>query len=144
MTKKITHGKNGRARLLPGLKEALGKNVHLSKTMMAEVAGQSGLSLNEVYSVTSFYAYLPVKPAGQNIIRVCEALPCDLKDAGAVINYIKESLGIKPGETTADGKFSLEMVGCIGACDEAPAMMINDKLYGTLTKDKIAAILKTY
>jgi NADH:ubiquinone oxidoreductase subunit E len=144
MTKEMNPAKNARAGLLPRLKEAAGENVHLSKTVMTEVAGKDGLPLNEVYAVSSFYAYLPVKPAGKNIIRVCEALPCDLKDASAVVGCVKELLGIKPGETTADGKFSLETAGCIGACDEAPAMMINDKLYGNLTKDKIAAILKTY
>lgn len=144
MTAETTPAKNARSKLLPGLKEAAGKNAHLSKTVMTEVAGRDGLPLNEVYAVSSFYAYLPVRPAGKNIIRVCEALPCDLKDASAVLGYVKELLGIKPGETTADGKFSLEVAGCIGACDEAPAMMINDKLYGNLSKDRIAAILKTY
>jgi NADP-reducing hydrogenase subunit HndA len=144
MTKETNPGKNARAGLLPRLKEAARKNVHLSKEAMTEVADREGLPLNEVYAVSSFYAYLPVKPAGKNIIRVCEALPCDLKDASAVVGYVEELLGIKPGETTADGEFSLEVAGCIGACDEAPAMMINDKLYGKLTKDRIAAILKTY
>jgi NADH:ubiquinone oxidoreductase subunit E len=144
MTRENAAAKRDRTKLLPELKDALGKNVHLSKTVMMEIAGKNGLPLNEVYAVSSFYAYLPVRPVGQNVIRVCEALPCDLKDAGAVIGYVKELLGIKPGESTADGKFSLEVAGCIGACDEAPAMMINDKLYGKLTKDKIAVILKTY
>jgi len=144
MAKEKNPKQNTRAGLLPGLKEATEKNVHLSKTVMAEVARKEGLPLNEVYAVSSFYAYLPVKPVGKNIIRACEALPCDLKDARAVVDYVKELLGIRPGETTVDGKFSLEVSGCIGACDEAPAMMINDKLYGNLTKDKIAAILKTY
>jgi NADH:ubiquinone oxidoreductase subunit E len=144
MTKETNLAKKTRAGLLPRLKEAAGKNAHLSKTVMTEVANKNDLPLNEVYAVSSFYAYLPVKSVGKNVIRVCEALPCDLKDAGAVIDYVKELLGITPGEITADAKFSLEVAGCIGACDEAPAMMINDKLYGKLTKDKIAAILKTY
>jgi NADH:ubiquinone oxidoreductase subunit E len=144
MTRETAAAESARAKLLPELKEALGKNSHLSKKVMMEIAGKDGLPLHEVYAVSSFYAYLPVAPAGKNVIRVCEALPCDLKDASAVVGCVKELLGIKPGETTADGKFSLEVAGCIGACDEAPAMMINDTLYGKLTKDKIAAILKTY
>jgi NADH:ubiquinone oxidoreductase subunit E len=144
MTKETNPAKKTRAGLLPRLKEAAGGNAHLSKAVMTEIAGQEGLPLNEVYAVGSFYAYLPLKPTGKNIIRVCEALPCDLKEARAVLGYVEEWLGIKPGEKTADGKFSLELAGCIGACDEAPVMMINDQLYGKLTKDKIAAILKTY
>jgi NADH:ubiquinone oxidoreductase subunit E len=144
MTKEMNPERKSRAGFLPRLKEAARGNAPLSKTVMAEIAGKEGLPLNEVYAVSSFYAFLPLKPAGKNIIRVCEALPCDLKEANAVLEYVKAWLGIKPGETTADGKFSLETAGCIGACDEAPAMMINDQLYGKLTKDKIAAILKTY
>jgi NADH:ubiquinone oxidoreductase subunit E len=144
MTLETNPAKKARAGLLPRLKEAAGRNTYLSKTVMTEIAGQEGLPLNEVFAVSSFYAFLPVKPAGKNIIRVCEALPCDLKEASEVLGYVQEWLGIHPGETTADGKFSLEVAGCIGACDEAPAMMINDQLYGRLTKDTIAAILKTY
>ena len=144
MTKETNTTKKGRSRLLPKLKEAARKNSHLSKPVMTEIARKEGLPLNEVYAVSSFYAYLPVKLAGKNVIRVCEALPCDLKDADKVIAHVQELLGIRPGEITADGKFSLEVTGCIGACDEAPAMMVNDKLYGHLTKDRIAAILKTY
>jgi len=144
MTRETAVANRARTALLPELKEALGENGHLSKAVMLEIAGRHGLPLNEVYAVSSFYAYLPVEPAGKNVIRVCEALPCDLKDAGMIMGCFEELLGIKPGETTADGKFSLEAAGCIGACDEAPAMMINDKLYGRLTKDRIAAILNTY
>jgi NADH:ubiquinone oxidoreductase subunit E len=144
MTKETTPKNNGRSRLLPELKESVGKNAHLPKTVLTEVAEHCAVPLNEAYAVASFYAYLPVKPAGKNIIRVCEALPCDMNDSEAVIGYIKKELGISPGQTTPDGKFSLEVAGCIGACDEAPAMMINDKLYGKLDKDRVAAILKTY
>ena len=133
-----------RAELLPALKQEQGKNGNLSKAVMAGVAGQTGLPLNEVYGVATFYAYLPVLPAGKNIIRVCGCLPCDMKDARGVIGSIKKELGIEPGQATADAKFSLEQVGCIGACDQAPAMMINERLYGNLTPARIAEILKSY
>lgn len=88
--------------------------------------------------------YLPVSKTGKNVIRVCGSVPCDLKDAEAVISSIQKELGITPGEATVDGKFSFELVSCIGACDEAPAMMINDQLYGNLTPERIAEILKSY
>jgi NADH:ubiquinone oxidoreductase subunit E len=144
MTEKLSAANGARTGLLSELKEALKENRCLSRATMKEIAEKCGLPVNEVYGVSSFYSYLPVRPAGAHVIRVCEALPCDLKEAGAVLAHIEELLGIKPGETTADGKFSLEVVGCIGACDEAPAMMIDDTLFGRLTKDKIAEILSTY
>jgi len=133
-----------RKELLPALKQEFGKNGSLSKTVMTSLAEKTGLPLNEIYSVSTFYSYLPVATTGKNIIRVCGCLPCDMKDARGVIGSIKKELGIEPGQTTADGKFSVEQVGCIGACDQAPAMMINDRLYGNLTPAGIAEILKSY
>jgi NADH:ubiquinone oxidoreductase subunit E len=144
MTKETSSITSGRAELLPALKRELKKNGCLTKEIMAAVAGRSGLPLNEIYGVATFYAYLPLAPLGQYVIKVCRCLPCDMKDAQAVIGGIKQELGIAPGETTADGKFSFEMVNCIGACDQAPAIMINDKLYGNLTPQRIVEILKSY
>ena len=111
---------------------------------MAGVAGQVDLPLNSVYGVASFYAYLPVAVAGKNVIKVCNCLPCEMKQASAVVDGIRREIGIGPGQTTPDGKFTLELVGCIGACDQAPAMLINDTLYGNLTAEGIAGILKSY
>jgi NADH-quinone oxidoreductase subunit E len=133
-----------RAELLALLKQEFGKNGNLSKTVMTSLAGKTGLPLNEVYGVSTFYAYLPVAAVGRNIIRVCGCLPCDMKDAQLVIGSIKKELGIEPGQTTGDAKFSLEQVGCIGACDQAPVMMINGRLFGNLTPARIAEILKSY
>ena len=133
-----------RAELLPMLKQELANNNSLSKTVLTSLADKTGLPLSDIYGVSTFYSYLPVATAGRNIIRVCGCLPCDMKDAQGVIGSIKKELEIEPGQTTADGKFTLEVVGCIGACDQAPAMLINDKLYGNLTPEGIAGILKSY
>ena len=135
---------NSRAGLLPALKDRFRKDGSLNRESMSGLAGQCRLPLNEVFGVATFYAFLPVSPAGKNIIRVCRCLPCHLKDAQAVIGSIKKEIGIAPGETSRDGKFSFELVSCIGACDQAPAMMINDKVYGNLTPSGIAEILKSY
>jgi NADH:ubiquinone oxidoreductase subunit E len=135
---------NSRAGLLPALKDAVSKSGSLDRAAMSGLAVQCRLPLNEVFGVATFYAFLPLSPAGKNIIRVCRCLPCHLKDAQAVIGSISKELGIAPGETSRDGKFSFELVSCIGACDQAPAMMVNDKLYGNLTPAVIAEILKSY
>ena len=141
---KETQAGGGRSQLLPALKSGQEQNGHLSQQVMTGVAGRLGLPLNEVYGVATFYAFLPLAPAGKYIIRVCRCLPCDLKDGQAIVNSLKQQLGIVPGQVTADGKFSLELVSCIGACDQAPAMLINDKLYGNLKPQGIAEILKSY
>jgi len=144
MSKEVSSISYTRAELLPLLKQKLNENGFLSKEVMSDVARQTGLPVNEVYGVSTFYSYLPVSETGKNVIRICKCLPCDLKGASAIIDSIRKELGIGPGEITADGKFSFEMVGCIGACDQAPAMMINDELYGNLTPDRVVEILKSY
>jgi NADH-quinone oxidoreductase subunit E len=103
-----------------------------------------GLSIGEVYGVASFYSFLSVKPQGRNVIRVCQSLPCYLKDSQLIIDSVRKAIGIKPGETSADGRFSFELTNCIGACDRAPAMMINDDVHVDLTPPKIAKILEGY
>jgi len=132
------------AELLPQLKTGLQQHGCLTREAMTGIAGKTGVPLNEIYAVASFYSYLPLKPVGKNIIKVCRCLPCEMKDLPAVIDSIKKEIGVEPGGTTPDGKFTLEMVNCIGACDQSPAMMINDSLYGNLTPEKIGGILKSY
>jgi NADH:ubiquinone oxidoreductase subunit E len=144
MTKETASNGAGRSALLPSLKIEVQKNSHISSEIMSGMAKQAGLPLNEVYGVATFYAYLPTEPTGKNVIKVCKCVPCGLKDVPEVIAGIRKAIGVAPGQTTADGKFSLEMVNCIGACDQAPAMMINDTLYGNLTPAKIAEILSSY
>jgi NADH-quinone oxidoreductase E subunit len=117
---------------------------YLSRELMAELAASLGLSISEVYGVASFYSFLSVKPRGRNVIRICKSLPCYLKNAQTIIDSVQKKLGIRPGETTADGRFSFELTNCIGACDRAPAMMINNDVHVDLTPRKIAKILEGY
>jgi NADH:ubiquinone oxidoreductase subunit E len=133
-----------RGRLLVLLEVAQDRSAHVSRQTITELAESTGLSIGEVYGVVSFYSFLSTKPKGRNVIRICKSLPCLLKNAQVIIDSIRKELGIKPGETTADGKFSFELTNCIGACDKAPAMMINSDVHGDLTPKKIAKILKAY
>jgi len=98
--------------------------------------------MSEAYGAATFYAFLSVKPLGRNVIRVCKSLPCFLKNSQVIIDSVEREIGIKPGESTADGKFTFQLTNCIGACDKAPAMMINSDVYGDLTPRRISAILK--
>ncbi|MGD0229553.1 MAG: NAD(P)H-dependent oxidoreductase subunit E [Syntrophorhabdales bacterium] len=133
-----------RPKLLDLLKSKQRTEGYLSRTSLAAIAGEVGLPLSEAYGVASFYAFLATKPRGRNVIRICKSLPCYLANAPMMIEAIARSAGVKPGETTPDGRFSFELTNCIGACDQAPAMLINDTVYGKLTPGKIADILKEF
>ena len=138
-----TQGK-GRDDLLVLLEEAQSKSGYLSADLIAELTQSLAMSLSDVYGVATFYSFLSTKPQGKNIIRICQSLPCYLKNSRLIIKSIGDELGIKPGETTPDGKFSFGLANCIGACDEAPAMLINNDVHGNLTPQKISKILKAY
>ncbi|OGO24041.1 MAG: hypothetical protein A2Z28_07580 [Chloroflexi bacterium RBG_16_51_9] len=143
MTNKPTSSKN-RKEMLELLQEAQSQTGFLSQEAMAKIAESLAVSKSDVYGVATFYSFLSTKPQGRNVIRICQSLPCHLKDGQGVIDSIAKELGIKPGETTKDGKFTFTMTNCIGECDKAPAMLINDDVHGNLTPARIAQILKTY
>ena len=100
-----------------------------------------GISHVKVREVVSFYTMFNRKAVGKYHIQICSNLTCTLMGADNVLSFIEEKLGIKPGETTSDKKFSLSTVECLGACEQAPSMMINFDYYGYLDKEKINKIL---
>ncbi len=130
--------------LILKLKEAQKRSGYVSEEVIRSLAESLDLPLNEVYGVASFYSFLSTKPQGRNVIRVCKSVPCYLKDSEMIIEALEKELGITPGETTPDGRFSFELTNCIGECDKAPAMLINGDVHGDLTPEKIAEILKRY
>lgn len=134
----------GHANLLVLLKRAQEKFGYVPEEVLAEAAKSLNISIGEVYGVATFYSFLSSRPLGRNIIRVCKSLPCFLKNSEMIIKSVGEEIGIKPGETTPDGKFSFELTNCIGDCDKTPAMMINNDVHGDLTPEKISQILKAY
>jgi len=130
--------------LLVLLEKAQGRSGYLSQELIAELAESLGLSISEVYGVATFYSFLYTKPQGRNVIRICKSIPCFLKNAQTIIESVQKAIGIKPGQTTPDGKFSFQLTNCIGACDRAPAMMVNNDVHLDLTPRKISKILKAY
>ena len=126
------------------LKEAQSKFGYVPGEIMAELAESLDIPINEVYGVASFYSFLSIKPLGRNVIRICKSLPCYLKHCQVIIETVEKELGIRPGETTPDGRFSFQLTNCIGLCDQAPAMMINNDAHVDLTPEKIAQILRKY
>jgi NADH:ubiquinone oxidoreductase subunit E/ferredoxin/NAD-dependent dihydropyrimidine dehydrogenase PreA subunit len=134
----------GRGRLLPMLKKAQEKSHCLSPRFMDKTADSLNLSMSDVYGVSTFYSFLSTRTLGKNVIRVCRSIPCYLKGSSMILQSIEKELGIKPGEATRDKKFSLELANCIGACDRAPAMLVNQDVHGNLTPKRISRILQKY
>jgi NADH-quinone oxidoreductase subunit E len=132
----------GADNLLALLKEEQEKSGFLSPGFIEHMAKETGLSIGDVYGVVTFYHFLSIQPLGRNVIRVCKSIPCYLKSSQLVVETIQSALGIAPGETTPDGKFSLQLTNCIGGCDHAPAMLLNHEFHGNLDPVRIAQILE--
>ncbi len=137
-----SHNTKTRAMLLAALYSAQDQFGWLSPEAVQQVADRVNLTPGQVYSTASFYTMFRLQPQGQYRIQVCEGLSCYLVGgAEPVIDYLSKHLKIKPGETTPDGKFTLEIVQCLAACDVAPAIKINDELYADITGERIDEIL---
>jgi len=141
--KEQTSGR-GRENLLALLEAEQGKSGYLSEVFIAEVAQSLTIPISEVYGLATFYSFLSTKRLGRNVIRICKSVPCYLKNSQMIIETVERELGITTGETTSDGRFSFELTNCIGACDKAPAMLINNDVHGDLSPTKISQILKLY
>lgn len=113
----------------------------LSVETMDYVASILNLQPIEVYEVATFYSMYNLKPVGRYMFEVCQTGPCMLNGSDNIIKYIYEKLGIKPGETTADGMFTLKTVECLGACGYAPMMQMGKTYREHLTKEKVDAII---
>jgi len=108
------------------------------------IAEKMDISLAEVSGVVSFYSFFSTIPRGEHTIRVCMGTACYVRGGKKVVESLQERLGIDLGETTEDGKFTLEIARCIGACGLAPAMMVDDTVYKQVNVNKIDRILQAY
>ncbi|MDY2880255.1 MAG: NAD(P)H-dependent oxidoreductase subunit E [Candidatus Borkfalkiaceae bacterium] len=108
------------------------------------VSSRTGISVAEIYGVVTFYSFFSLMPKGKYVIGCCLGTACYVKGAQQVIDKFSEILGIKPGETTADGLFTLDALRCIGACGIAPAVSINGKVYPKMTVDSVPKVIAEY
>ena len=113
----------------------------LSVPVMDRVAEILNLKPIEVYEVASFYSMYNLKPVGKCLIEVCRTSSCWLRGSNDIVDHIERKLGIKDGETTADGKFTLRTVECLGSCGTAPMLQIGEKFFEDLTLEKVDSIL---
>jgi len=108
------------------------------------VARYTRTPLSQVYGVATFYAQFRLRPRGKHLIRLCQGTACHVLGADAILNHLKERLGVEEGETTPDGLFTLEVVRCLGCCSLAPVMMVDEETYGRLTPRAVDKVLAEY
>lgn len=115
---------------------------YLPQAALKEISRATGVKPAKILGVATFYTQFRLAPVGKYLIMLCQGTACHVNGSESIGEIITAELGIKDGETTADGLFTLKYVACLGCCSLAPAMMINDEVYGNLTGDKIRTILR--
>ena len=116
---------------------------HVPREGLEALAGYLDCPLSGLYSMATFYKALSLEPKGKHIIKVCDGTACHVRGSTPLISGIERILGIKPGQTTDDGEFSLELVNCLGACALAPIMVVDGKYYGKVTQDMLPGLFLT-
>jgi NADH-quinone oxidoreductase E subunit len=117
---------------------------YLPKDVLERISHKTGIPSSKIYGVATFYSFFETKPVGRFVIRICKNAPCHVLGATDVLAAVKRELGVKEGETTKNGLFTLEVTSCLGVCGVAPAMMINDVTYGNLNAERIREIFALY
>ena len=140
----IAHYPNKEAVSIDALKIVQRHRGWISDESLRDIAEILEMSVDELDGVATFYNLIFRKPVGRHVMMVCDSVSCWLTGYDSVCNDIKKRLGIRLGETTADGRFTLLPIVCLGACDRAPVMMVDDDLHSDLVPQKIESVLEKY
>jgi NADH-quinone oxidoreductase subunit E len=135
------HGYNPGA-LIAILQETQEAYGYLPPAALRHIAARTRLRPAHVYGVATFYTQFRLQPVGKRVIMVCQGTACHVNGGKAILQALSEELGIKEGETTPDGEFTLQTVACLGCCSLAPVMMVNGEAYGQLTPEKARRIIR--
>ncbi|MBN2176083.1 MAG: NAD(P)H-dependent oxidoreductase subunit E [Demequinaceae bacterium] len=135
-----THGR-GRDALIPVLQDLRERHNEISDLAMQIVGDRLRVPAVEVQGVATFYSFLGTDATGQHVIHLCRTLSCDMAGAKSIAKTLSKELGIKFGETTEDGQFTLKWSNCIGMCDQAPAALVNREAVGNLTPERVKEII---
>lgn len=130
--------------LMPVMQKAQEIYGYLPIEVQTIISDEMNVPLERVYGVCTFYAQFALEPKGKYQISVCLGTACYVKGSGDILTKIEQTLGIKAGQCTPDGKFSLDSCRCVGACGLAPVMMINGEVFGRLTPDQVPGILQKF
>ena len=140
----ISEQKDVQGALIPVMQKAQELFGYLSFETMELISERLDVPVSEIYGVATFYALFSLTPKGEHVISVCTGTACYVKGAQAVLDEVKKQLGINSGETTPDGKFSIQDTRCLGCCGLAPVMTINNDVYGRLDPADVKDILAKY
>lgn len=140
----IVEHKNQQGGLMPVLHETQELFGYIPEEAQKKISKGLNVPMAEIYGVATFYSRFTLNPRGEHTIGVCLGTACYVKNSQAVFERLQKELNVKPGETTADNKFTLEATRCLGCCGLAPVMMIGEDVYGKLVPDDIPDILKKY
>ena len=117
---------------------------YIPRAGMEALAAYLDCPLANLYAMATFYKALSLQPKGRHIIKLCDGTACHIRGSVNLVGAVERLLGIGPGETSADGAFSLELVNCLGSCALAPVMVVDDTYYGKVTMDRLPEILGQY
>jgi len=140
----IERYKDQRGAMIPILHSIQQKLGYLSEEVQAYVAEKMNVPLSEIYGIVSFYTLFTTQPQGKHKISVCMGTACYVRGAGLVLDELEKQLGIRVGETTEDGLFTLDACRCLGACGLAPVLTVDAHVHGRLSKDNVTDIIKKY
>lgn len=138
----VSHFGSERSALIPILQEIKKRHSIINNFAMQYVADCLNISPTDVYGVVSFYSFLNEDYHGRFVIRLCRTISCDMVGKENVARQFENDLGIKFGESTPDGKFSLEWANCIGMCDQGPAVLVNEQVFTRVTPEKVHEIIQ--
>ena len=127
--------------LIPVLQDIQDIHGYLSEEALIATARRLRMSTSSVYGVASFYTHFYLTPQGRNRIKVCQGTACHVRGVERLVDTIRGRLGIGPGETSEDFEFSVEGVACFGSCALAPVVVLNGKVHGNMTPDKVTQLL---
>jgi NADH-quinone oxidoreductase subunit E len=128
--------------LLPLLQDIQSRYRYLPRASLKLAADHLAIPESRVYAVATFYKTLSLTPRGEKTVKVCLGTACHLRGAGSVLDALSRMLGVQPGGTTEDLRFTLETVNCLGACALAPVVTVNDRVYGQMTPGRVAEMLE--
>ena len=140
----MQHYDDPRAASIEALKVVQHHRGWVSDESLSDIGELLGMTTADLDGVATFYNLIFRKPVGRHVILACNSISCWIMGYESVRDYLSTHLGVKLGETTADGRFTLLPVVCLGACDHAPVMMVDDELHGDLTPERIDEILRKY
>lgn len=144
LLKVIAELKDTKGALMPIMQKAQDIYGYLPFEVQKIISDNTGIPMEKIYGVATFYAQFALQPKGQYRISVCLGTACYVKGSGKIYEKLQEVLGLKEGECTPDGKYSLESCRCVGACGLAPVMMVNEDVHGRLVPDDVEKILEQY